>query len=65
MNQRIRELLGQADIKFDKDLNDIDVCVLLPEDLEKFARLIVEECATSIAGLITYDAVIGIVGACK
>jgi hypothetical protein len=45
MNERIRLLVEQAGINFDKDLSDIDVCVMLPSDLEKFAQLIVEECA--------------------
>ena len=45
MNERIKQLAEQADIKFDKDINEIDVCVLLPSDLEKFAELIVRECA--------------------
>jgi hypothetical protein len=44
MNERIEQLAKQADIKFDKDLNEIDVCVMLPSDLEKFAELIVREC---------------------
>ncbi len=44
MNTRIKELIKQADIKFDQDINDIDVCALLPSDLEKFAELIVTEC---------------------
>jgi hypothetical protein len=48
MNERIKELAEQADIKFDKDINEIDVCVLLPSDLEKFAELLVKECITTI-----------------
>lgn len=44
MNERIKELLEQANIKFDRDIKEIDVCVLLPSDLEKFAELIVREC---------------------
>jgi hypothetical protein len=44
MNPRIKELLDEAGIKFDLDLNKIDVCVLLPSDLSKFADLIVGEC---------------------
>jgi hypothetical protein len=43
MNERIRLLAEQADIKFDRDINEIEVCVLLPSDLEKFAELIVQE----------------------
>ena len=45
MNERIKELLVKADIKFDRDINEIEVCVMLPSDLEKFAELIVRECA--------------------
>ena len=48
MNEQIKELLLQADIQFDKDINEIDVCVLLPSDLEKFAELIVQECAITV-----------------
>lgn len=44
MNKRIKELLEQANIKFDKSLEEIDVCVCLPSDLEKFAELIIGEC---------------------
>ena len=44
MNERINELLVEADIKFDRDINEIEVCVMLPSDLEKFAELIVREC---------------------
>ena len=44
MNKRINELLVEADIKFDRDINEIEVCVMLPSDLEKFAELIVQEC---------------------
>ena len=44
MNAEIKELLLQAGIKFDKDIEDIDVCVMLPSDLEKFAELIVRQC---------------------
>ncbi len=50
MNERIKELIEQADIKFDKDIESIDVCVLLPSDLEKFAELIVLECCTMMQG---------------
>ena len=45
MNERIKQLLVKADIKFDRDINEIEVCVMLPSDLEKFAELIVKECA--------------------
>ena len=43
MNERIRELLVKADIKFDRDINEIEVCVMLPSDLEKFAELIIDD----------------------
>ena len=43
MNERIRELLVKADIKFDRDINEIEVCVMLPSDLEKFAELIIND----------------------
>jgi len=46
MNERIKELLVKADIKFDRDINEIEVCVMLPSDLEKFAELIVKECTS-------------------
>jgi len=54
MNERIKELAEQAEIRFDKDINEIDVCVLLPSDLEKFAELIVKACAD--AADMAYDA---------
>lgn len=44
MNEKIKALIEQADIKFDQDINKIDVCVLLPSDLDKFAELIIKEC---------------------
>lgn len=52
MNERIKELLLQADIKFDKDINEIDVCVLLPSDLEKFAELMVKETMQVVANCL-------------
>jgi len=55
MNTRIKELAEQADIKFDKDLNEIDVCVLLPLDLEKFAKLIIKECVQVIYDRVEAD----------
>ncbi len=48
MNERIKELAEQAEIKFDKDIEEIDVCVMLPSDLEKFAELIIKECVDVI-----------------
>ena len=52
MNERIKELLVEADIKFDRDINEIEVCVMLPSDLEKFAELIVRECLVQISNAI-------------
>lgn len=48
MNKRIKELLLESDIKFDKDIEDIDVCVMLPSDLGKFSDLIIKECTNLI-----------------
>ena len=47
MNERIKELIKQADIEFDvsSDHYGIDTAVVIPYDLEKFARLIAKECA--------------------
>ena len=53
MNERIRELAGQARAQY-CDLSDascfkrlglVEAVVFTPEDLEKFAELIVRECA--------------------
>ena len=52
MNEQIKELLLQADIQFDKDINEIDVCVLLPSDLEKFAELMVKETMQVVANCL-------------
>ena len=48
MNERIRELADQADIVFgfDKDSNEEVICA--PTDIEKFAELIVRECASTL-----------------
>lgn len=50
MNERIRELIKQADIEFDvsSDHYGIDTAVVIPYDLEKFAELIVRECLVTI-----------------
>ena len=47
MNERIRELAKQAEIKFESHLQHlgVDTAVIIPTDLEKFAELIVRECA--------------------
>lgn len=44
-HQIFDQLLSKAGIQFDKDLNNIDVCVMLPADLVKFASLIINQCA--------------------
>lgn len=55
MNELIKKIIERADITFDKDIEDIDVCVLLPSDLEKFAELIVLECIVTIQLGISRD----------
>ena len=47
MNERIRELAEQADIKFSAHWQHqgIDTAVIIPSDLKKFAELIVHECS--------------------
>jgi hypothetical protein len=47
MNEKIRELAEQAEIKFEAHLQHawIDTAVITPADLKKFAELIVRECA--------------------
>jgi hypothetical protein len=47
MNKRIKELATEAEIKFEAHLHHlgIDTAVITPADLEKFAELIVQECA--------------------
>jgi hypothetical protein len=46
MNERIKELAEQADIKFDvySDNYGVDTATVVPYDLEKFAELIVKKC---------------------
>lgn len=46
MNERIKELIRQADIEFDvsSDNYGVDTATVTPYDLEKLAELIVEEC---------------------
>lgn len=46
MNERIRELAEQADIKFSAHWQHqgIDTAVIIPSDLKNFAELIVREC---------------------
>lgn len=45
MNERIRELIKQADIEFDvsSDNYSVDTAVVIPYDLEKFAELMARE----------------------
>ncbi len=47
MNKRIQELVKQADIEFDvsSDNYGVDTATVIPYDLEKFAELIIRECA--------------------
>jgi hypothetical protein len=47
MNERIKELAEQAEIKFEAhpQHSGIVTAVITPADLEKFAELIVQECA--------------------
>ena len=51
MNERIFQLAKQAEIKFEAHLQHlgIDTAVITPADLEKFAELIVKECALIVA----------------
>jgi hypothetical protein len=46
MNEQIKELAEQAEIKFEAHLQHfgIDTAVITPADLKKFAELIVREC---------------------
>jgi len=50
MNERIKELVKQAEIKFEPYLQHqgVDTAVIIPTDLEKFAELIVQECFTKL-----------------
>ena len=47
MNVKIEELAKQAEIKFEyhPQHQGVDTAVIIPTDLEKFAGLIVRECA--------------------
>jgi hypothetical protein len=46
MNERIKAVAQQAEIKFEATLehSGIDTAVIIPADLEKFAELIIKEC---------------------
>ncbi len=50
MNERIKELAEQAEIKFESHPQHlgIDTAVITPSDLEKFAELIIRECADCV-----------------
>lgn len=50
MNERIRELTEQADIKFSAHWQHqgIDTAVIIPTDLEKFAELIIEDACRAL-----------------
>ena len=50
MNERIKTLIEQADIKFEAHTQHqgIDTAVVIQSDLAKFAELIVKECAHAI-----------------
>ena len=50
MNERIKELVKQAEIKFEpySQHQGVDTAVIIPTDLEKFAELIVQECFTKL-----------------
>lgn len=54
MNERIRELLKQAEERYPRHLAVAVPEVILRQDaLEKFAELIVRECAELVAGVPT------------
>ena len=50
MNERIRELAEQAGLEFDNDLalEPEPIYYTTQKDLEKFAELIVKECASQV-----------------
>jgi HEPN domain-containing protein len=52
MNERIKELTEQAEIKFEAhpQHSGIVTAVITPADLEKFAELIVQECLMKAIG---------------
>jgi hypothetical protein len=53
MNNRIKQLIEQAEIKFEShpQHQGIDTAVIIPTDLEKFTELIVRECISIIEGI--------------
>ena len=54
MNERIKELVKQAEIKFEPYLQHqgVDTAVIIPTDLEKFAELIVRECGVALSPML-------------
>ncbi len=46
MNERIKQLAEQAEIKFEpySQHQGVDTAVIIPTDLEKFAELLIKEC---------------------
>ena len=54
MNERIKELTEQAEIKFEAhpQHSGIVTAVITPADLEMFAELIVRECMSKTAGYL-------------
>jgi hypothetical protein len=59
MNNRIKQLIEQAEIKFEShpQHQGIDTAVIIPTDLEKFTELIVRECTQSIENTIETDCI--------
>ena len=60
MNERIKELTKQADIDFDvsSDNYGVDTATVTPYDLEKFAELIVRECAEQVSRTTEADSIL-------
>ena len=54
MNERIRELAEQADVKYSLWLGSKPAAYMTYDELEKFAELIVRECALT-AGLMEHE----------
>ena len=50
MNERIKELAEQAEIKFEShpQHQGVNTAVIIPSDLKKFAELIVRECVQTL-----------------
>jgi len=56
MNDLLKSLIEKSGITFDKTLDEIDVCVLLPSDLETLSTLIIEH---TMSNLSSYSNIIG------